>query len=309
MSETYLIRAKLEFDWEFEKEQDREMLRRPQRLPIKFGPFLLDQSPNFEFHLVDLGLLEPDYKGDSHPNYEYPVSLLYVETKIEVEKGQHPEVAADDLLEQLEAMLRLFQEGDVYVRRHHYMWHLEGDSPRLALFFDFRPTKAEPASLYRRRAYPLDDDTVERFIAFFNRYWDTVHQMPRPLGNAISRFNSSYDRRTLADRLIELMIAMEALFGDNEYHRYKIPLRCACLLYPPGEARKQAFRTIRELYDDRSRIVHGDKLEVDPNYSDERIKQFERHVRISILKFLDLYQEGLHIVSGAQLDDLLFFES
>ena len=108
MGETYLVRANLEFGWDFEKREDEQSAKTLKQLPIEFGHFRLDWSPNSEFYLMDLGWIEPDSKGDLHPDWEYPISLLYVESEMEGQSGQHPESAADDTLEQLEAMLRLF---------------------------------------------------------------------------------------------------------------------------------------------------------------------------------------------------------
>ena len=250
MTETYLLRAMLEFA--FDSEQ--EYLAGPKNLPARFGPFLVDYSPNSEFYLMDLGLLEPDSIAGS-PNWEYPVSLLYVETEIEVPgaikasfpEDQHPQDAADDILEQLEAMFRLFQKGHVYLGRHK-VWHLRDEVPKQVIFLPHRPAKAEPATLYHRGQYRLDDETLVKFIEFFSSYWDIVHRKPEPLCNALYRFSSSYERRTLVDRLTELVVALEALFGDSgsggDSLAYKIALRCSCLLYPPSEARSRAFKAI-----------------------------------------------------------------
>jgi len=306
MAEPYLVRAKLEFGWEFEERENQKFLKRPSRLPVEFGLFRLDQSPNFEFYLMDLGWLEPDYKGDSHPDWEYPVSLLYVETKVEVQSGLHPQSVADDILEQLEAMLRLFQGGEVCLRRHEYMWHFKERIPKLALFFRYRPIKAEPATLYSRGVYRMDDETLGKFIDFFNRYWDIIHQKPQPLYNAAFRFSSSYEKRTLADRLVELVITLEALFGDrSDSLTYKIALRCSSLLYPPSETREKVFKAIKKVYADRSAIVHGERL--DSKYSNEEIDQLEDYIRRSMLKFLEQYKKGNPITSGEELDELLFF--
>jgi len=215
------------------------------------------------------------------------------------------------MLEQLEAMLRLFQQGDISLRRHYYhTWQIKEGKPKSVIFLSARrsrPPKPEPATLYRRKPYKLEDETLHGFIEFFNSYWDIINQKHQPIYNALYRFNSSYERRTLSDRLIELMIGMEALFGDEAYQRYKIPLRCACMLYPPGEERKQAFTTIKQFYDERSAIIHGGRLELDSN-SKGKVDQFEEHTRRSILKFLEHYKDGCPITSGAQLDDLLFFD-
>lgn len=55
MGETYLVRAELEFGWDFEKGEDEKSPKTLKRLPIEFGPFRLDWSPNSEFYLMDLG--------------------------------------------------------------------------------------------------------------------------------------------------------------------------------------------------------------------------------------------------------------
>ena len=134
----------------------------------------------------------------------------------------------------------------------------------------------------------MTDSKLWDFVGFFNLYWAILQEKPqkkpRPVHIALPRFSSSYDKTTLTERLIELMIAMEAMFGDREYHTYKIPLRCACLLFPPGEARKGTFNRIKAIYDDRSRILHGEHLET--RYTSEDVRAFEDLVRKSILKFM-----------------------
>ena len=186
------------------------------------------------------------------------------------------------------------------------MWYFKDRTPKLALFLRHLPPKAKPATLYRRGAYRLDDETLGKFIDFFNRYWDIIHQKPQPLYNAMSRFSSSYEKRTLADRLVELVIALEALFGDRSNSlTYKIAIRCSSLLYPPGETRVKVFKAIKKVYADRSAIVHGERL--DSKYSDEEIDQLEDYIRRSILNFLEQYTKGNLITSSEELDQLLFF--
>ncbi len=144
------------------------------------------------------------------------------------------------------------------------------------------------------------------FQTYFSEYWGIVSSRQKNLWSAIYRFNSSYERRTIADRLVELMIAMEALYGDKEYHRYKIPLRCSCVLFPPGEERKDNFKFIKDLYDDRSRLLHGDITDLSGVTTFE-VNRFEVLVRSSIQKFMDIFKERKLIPDGPQLDDMLFF--
>lgn len=308
MVTSYLVRAQLEFGWEFEKKEDRQKLVRPDHLPVMFGPFKLDVSPNFRFQLIELGWLEPDTKVGSQPDWEYPVSLLYIESRLEVPETEHPEANADDILEQLEALFRLFQPGDIYIRRHGFPWQLQQQYPM------FLPTsldaihsiKAVPTPVYNRGPYRLDDAAVARFVNFFNLHWDMIHNKPPRLYTALYRFSASYERRTLADRLTELVIALEALFGDDDADSvtYKIALRCASWIYPLGEAREKAFHAVKKVYSDRSNLVHGRRLE--STYSATEVQQLEDYVRRALVLFLDQSNNGTPITSGKQLDQLLF---
>ncbi len=304
-----LFRAKLEFEWNFEDIEGERRLKCPSQLPVEFGPFCLKRSPNAEFYLEELGWINSSPLKVSHPDHDYPVSLLYVETRIQVRKGYHPEGVADETFEQLEAMLRLFQEGDVSLHRHFTTFQLEEEKPKWVIFLRPQPIKPEPAPLYHRGPYKLDDETLQRFIGFFDCYWDIIDQKQQPICNALYRFSSSYERRTLGDRLMDLVIALEALFGDKnggDSLTYKIGLRCSSFLYPPGEARNRAFKAVKKVYGDRSAIVHGERI--DSRYTGEEVDQLEEQVRGSIAKFMEQHKKGYRITSGQELDELLFFK-
>ncbi len=303
MSETYLFRAKLEFNWDFDEVDSKRRLLYPSQLPTDFGPFLIDHSPNAEFYLEELGWNVRSSRKS--PDYNYPVTLLYVDTQIQVKKGYDPEGIADETFEQLEALLRLFQKGDVYIRRH-LVFEIRQEQPSLVFFLRPQPIKPAPATLYPRDSYKLDDATLQRFIAFFNDYSDIINQKQQPISNALFRFSSSYEQRTLGDRLLELVMTLEALFGSRgDSLTYKIALRCSSFLYPPGEERREAFEAIKKVYDDRSAIVHGEKI--DSKYTSEEMDQLEQYVRRSITTFLEQFKKGNRISSGEELDKLLFF--
>jgi len=307
MQETYLVRAKLDMSWAFE-EGDLEA-RFPKGLPVRFGPFVLAQSPNRSFYLERLGLIDSALMEGLRPDDNYPISILYVELRLEIEKEESPEETADEMFEQLEAILRLFQDGNVFLRRHYYhTWQLEVGVLKKVFYLLPTPEKPEPATLYNRGLYKLDDKTLQQFIGFFNSYWDIIHGKRQPIYNALSRFNSSYEKRSLGDRLIDLIVALEALFGGRgggNSLTYKVALRCSSFLYPPGEARAKAFKAIKKNYEDRSAMIHGDKI--DAKHTGEEIDQLEEQVRRSITAFLEQHRKGYRINSGEDLDELLFF--
>ena len=75
----YLIRASLEYR-DSGQESNSGQPRHPNNLPVTIGPFQLDQSPNFQFYLADRYFVESDGILQSNPNWNYPVSFLYVES-------------------------------------------------------------------------------------------------------------------------------------------------------------------------------------------------------------------------------------
>jgi len=275
----------------------------PEKLPITIGEFKIDKSPNFEHYLEDLGWIEA--RPSNKPDWEYPMSYLYIETIFDIGDKEDPFNKADNIFEQVEAMLRLYNTGGIYIRLYD-IWHIKDDKHERMIIFRVAPDRPEPPRIGLQGDYPLNDEILIGFQTYFSEYWDIVSSRQKNLWSAIYRFNSSYERRTIEDRLIDLMIAMEALYGEREYHRYKIPLRCSCLLFPPGEERKDNFRFIKDLYDDRSRLLHGDITDLSGVTTFE-VNRFEDLVRKSIQKFMDIFKEGKPIPDGSQLDDMLFF--
>lgn len=259
----------------------------PQTLPVTFGPFTVDRSPNAELY----PLVEPE--TFEIYDKEFPVSPLYIDLKVSVEDRTQRYVLAEEKYAQLETLFRLFQEGHVFIRLHK-MWELIDEAPTEQdiwevysgdlQFSDFHE-QPDSARIFHEQPYDLSDDKLNSFVKFFDLYWDVLQDKPMPIQLALSRFSSSYEKRTLGDRLLELMIAMEALFAVRGDNSYQIPLRCANLLFPQGEAREKAFKTLRGVYNDRSRIVHGDQLTT--KYTERDVNVFEDYVRKSLIRFLD----------------------
>lgn len=298
----YLTRGKIEHNFAV-LDKDGLHLIFPEKLPMTIGEFRIARSPNFEHYLQKLGWIEAE--PSSKPDWDYPMSYLYVETEFDIRDKEDPFERADNILEQLEAMFRLYRTGGIYIRRHD-IWHIEDDKRESMVIFRVAPDRPEPPRIGLQGDYPLNDEVLTGFQTYFSKYWGIVSGRKKNLWSAIYRFNSSYERHTIEDRLVELMIAMEALYGDKEYHRYKIPLRCSCLLFPAGEERKDNFKFIRGLYDDRSKLLHGGIAEL-PGVTKFEVDRFEDLVRRSIQEFTDISKEGKPIPSGSQLDDMLFF--
>ena len=284
----------------------------PKSLPVEIGGFRIDKSPNYEFYLshgerlrtildLDPGLL------DEVPDISYPISVLYVETSIKGKDSVEAEDVADDDFEDLEAMMRLFKMGDVYISRNRLIGTKFGEGMTGWYMYN-RPIRTKPERLYHRHNYLVSDTDLDGFRQYFCNYWEIVRSRPKRIYNAIKRFSASYAERSSADRLLELVIAMESLFGDrSDSITYKLALRTSCFLYPPGKDRKETFEKVRSAYGDRGGIIHGDRLEA--KYTDEEIDDIEELIRKAINKFLEYDVNGKRISSVEELDSILFFEN
>ena len=81
---------------------------------------------------------------------------------------------------------------------------------------------------------------------------------PDSFALALSRFHDYFGRMDELDSLLDLVIALEALFaaGSQEIG-YSLALRCSYFLEPDVEKRKDMFRRLCDIYNFRSSIVHG----------------------------------------------------
>ena len=264
MTNQYLLRADLAFGF-------LDGVPISTSLPVNLGPFQLNHSPNAAMCLADLGLIDPDQPAREQHDRFFPISLLYLEHRFEHDNEGNPTRYADDALDRLERLLRVFQPGEIAVRRHG-LWHVDEDGRQTPGWsfsaHDFRPAKSPIEGLHEYGEYPLDDATLSKLIKFIDRFWDALDRSHANLRIAMARFSSSYEKRDLADRLIDLVIVLEALFGGDRHGlTRKIARRGAFWLHATESERCAAFATIKKFYGQRSDVVHG-KLSKD--VTDER---------------------------------------
>lgn len=104
---------------------------------------------------------------------------------------------------------------------------------------------------------------------------------------AIDYFLNSKVAKEIEDKLINCMIAIEALFGEKDELTYRISHRVACLLGKGDDAREDIFKNMKKLYAKRSALVHGKKTIV----SWDDIRKAHSYLRDSINRFLVLSQK------------------
>ena len=94
---------------------------------------------------------------------------------------------------------------------------------------------------------------------------------------ACSRYGSAVVRRAASDRILDLMIGLEAILlagagsaKDRGELRYRLAVRYATL-FDRASDRKHDFRIVKDLYNARSEIVHGGGTDRLYKIADERL--------------------------------------
>ena len=274
------------------------------QFPVDVGPFRLDVSPNFDIYFDGVLGIGSERMAHRQVDWDYPVSVLYVDTHLEMPDRESPIPCADERFNRFEQLLRLFQPGAVAVRRHSFVQDVSGGG--FWIETSGNNVKSSVVTRYERPAYRLDDETMVRFSAFFADYWDALDGRDPSVKLALSRFSSSYERAELSDRLLDLVFALEALFsdGDSGSVTFKIATRCAGWLYPPGENRFSLFRFVKYVYGLRSAAVHGRKgNRQEPTRGD--LDRLECVVRASVMKFLDHQKSNQDTPEPKDLDEMM----
>lgn len=117
---------------------------------------------------------------------------------------------------------------------------------------------------------------------------------------ALDYFNSSYSKMKAEDRFIDLMVAMDALYGIGAELSYRLSLRVSFLLGKDETKIREIYKNMQSIYAIRNNILHGRHLSPsDKKGIDALVPLLEGYVRATINCFIGLS------LQGKNLDDLL----
>lgn len=134
--------------------------------------------------------------------------------------------------------------------------------------------------------FKLAEGEVPQFLEL----WRVLEEGSARFGFSIHRFNLAFDRGLLADRIVDLVIAAEALFlgeldvKDRGELRYRFSLRAAKFIEHPKYSERDVFRVMRAAYDARSAFVHGGS----PEKKEIRLPDNET---VDLPTFIDVVEE------------------
>jgi len=113
---------------------------------------------------------------------------------------------------------------------------------------------------------------------------------PGNLDIAVRSFMGTYDRwPNLQDsQLLDTMTALEALLGTETEIAFKLAFRVAALLASNDAERGQIFKTAKDFYDTRSKLVHGTALKPKHHQCLQRVDDLRSLVRRLLRAFVAL---------------------
>jgi hypothetical protein len=215
---------------------------------------------------------------------------------------QKSQAAINTEFDHIVTSLRLWKKGDVGYDTTYYLlkWNSRGGAidGSTSIFFGDPPVVLKLAE-------------VEEFKNFYKIIRDARNSDYKFLNMAINRFNYAYERKRQEDKLIDYMVAFEALFmKETQELRHRLSVRIAKFLKGKYDERKELSSKFKKIYDIRSKIVHGntinpknlEKLEVES--LNELISEVEEQLRVSIKKIINLIDQDVNYNHEEFIDKL-----
>lgn len=227
--------------------------------------------------------------------YEFPVE--------EKDKGMNPSDKTWMRIENLVKTFRLYKSGNVRNYFHiivpstggyMYTGYVKGGF----LNYHFSPSEIEHFLEFQEILTTLIPNEWNKD----NRYIEI----------AIRYFNFAKERDSNEDKIVDFVIALEALYlnGDHGEFTYKLAHHAASMLGSTFDRRRVAFERVKAAYNLRSQIVHGGSDPKKRKITNEDVEKVDNYVRISIVKYLNLnkkYNSKKLILE--KIDESLFGEA
>jgi hypothetical protein len=232
-----------------------------------------------------------------------PQNSCIVERTIEFELGSKPPSIIDShqKFEQVVNGLRILKEGRLdhqnTFRRSCFTGQI-GIFPTNTYHLDKRHAPTE--------SFNLSEDELPKLILILKAI--LLKTVSTRLRIAVERLSDASLRPKADDRLLDLIICLEALFGDDQGAAgYKIGLRSAVLIGNDHQERQEIFELVQQAYRRRSGLVHGGgKKRKDDITPKELAEKLANVTRKSLLQWLTALATGCKTPQSKDIDDRIF---
>lgn len=190
-------------------------------------------------------------------------------------------------LNDLMTCLRLFKSGAISAN-WCYGYPVSYHSYYLAKFFDLTPIA------HFGEMYVLNTKEAQRLRRLMTKL-GLYTKSSRKYDNvelALDYFNSSYSKMKAEDRFIDLMVAMDALYGIGSELSYRLSLRVSFLLGKDETKIREIYKNMQLIYKMRNKILHGGSPQPDKKDIKASASLLEGYVRATINCFIGLSLQG-----------------
>ncbi len=226
--------------------------------------FITNGYPLGHMFVIDFGSIETKY---------------CVETLLNVPKTHIPPLDIPPLesyVEDFISALRLFKPGYVehgpilyYPKVWRISWGMSLRRKSLGLAFS---------------RYVLSKESVDPLSSLMEQYLKLKHQLPNQVKFAIRWFNKSYQEADMMDKLLDLAIALEVLFGSSD----RLDLYIPRFIGSNKEEKMKLSKDVKQLREIRGSIVHTGFSKIDREY----VSVIENIFRGCLLKFINKLSSG-----------------
>ena len=212
-----------------------------------------------------------------------------------------------ELVEAVVQVLRLLKDGEVSVPGT-VAFSLRGFEGR-GYSFGYSPA---PRHTEVER-YRLEHTETDELVALWRDVGNPRVQSKRFLTTAIRRFGFAGERPRPEDRILDLMIAAEALFtpGTQTEVSHKVALHAAAFVSREDATVADVFKTMKQAYNARSAIAHGGEPEIgqlatgEDGTLDRLVALVAEHMREALKGMITLAVSGNAIADQAAWNALV----
>lgn len=229
-----------------------------QWLDVPVGPFKDKFEPNFLVQIDEQKFIEALFERLRVQGHD-PDKLIPADFE-----GRMP-LIAEDLLRWVLMCLSLCRTFDITTPAARYLFQ-HGSKPGGLIYFGCTATHAGyDRSMFTRvphhagTAGPLDLDELNRIATTIEPYYQPVIWRHDPVSVALSCFWAFLFSRFPDQAYTSLVTILETLLSTGTAEiAHQVSERVAVLIGNSSSERLDIYRTIKKLYDLRSRISHGD---------------------------------------------------
>src|SRR5262249_31447844 len=134
---------------------------------------------------------------------------------------------------------------------------------------------------------------------------DCLNSIGSHLQTTIARINFAAERERLVDQLLDLVIALESIFGDESGAiGYKVGLRCSKFVGKDINERERINSLVNKVFNDRHRLVHG-RAGGSGSTTAQQTIEFLEIVQRSVSACFDHFNSHARIPNAKDFDRLL----